>query len=241
MKTYATIPQIKAAARSRLPGKLNLTVTATIMYWTIYIIVLQMVLPASTGNAFLLMYYLLAFFLTQLLMGLFISGTAYMYMNIIYGQPAKLSDFFHGFKEQPNKAILLQLVMVLIGMAISIPVFLYEMFAGAYYTLPGELLLTALASVISFLVRLIYSQSFYLLQDFPERSVPELLKGSARLMRGHFLRLIRLTISFIPMFLLGIVTFFVPLLWFNSYYQAALAAFYQDLVSSGHQPTPGQS
>ena len=76
------------------------------------------------------------------------------------------------------------------------------------------------------------SQSFYLLQDFPDRSVPDLLKMSIRLMKGNKWRFFRMLLSFIPLTLLGIITLFIPLLWLHSYVETSLAAFYQDLIAA---------
>jgi uncharacterized membrane protein len=54
-------------------------------------------------------------------------------------------------------------------------------------------------------------------------------------MNGNKFRLFKLYLSFIPLILLGIITFFIPLLWVNAYMEASQAAFYQDLIAVSSQ------
>jgi uncharacterized membrane protein len=89
--------------------------------------------------------------------------------------------------------------------------------------------------IVNIFVSLTYSQSFFLLHDFPDRSAKELLATSRNLMRGNRLRLLYVNISFIPLYLLGIVSMFIPLLWISVYRYATIAVFYQDLIAkAGH-------
>ena len=92
-----------------------------------------------------------------------------------------------------------------------------------------------LGLIMSIAVKLVFSQGFYLLQDFPDKSASEILRISASMMRGNKLRLIKLYISFIPLILIGVAALFIPLLWVDVYMKSALAAFYQDCIVSAAQ------
>ena len=89
----------------------------------------------------------------------------------------------------------------------------------------------AIGLFIDIIVALVYSQAFFLLHDFPDRSAKELLATSRRLMRGNKFRLFYLNVSFIPLYILGAVSLFLPILWVSVYRYATTCAFYQDLIS----------
>ena len=84
-----------------------------------------------------------------------------------------------------------------------------------------------------FIFRLTFSQCRYLLLDFPERDWRTLLMQSARLMRGNKLRLFALECSFIPLFLLGFLSFGVAFFWIVPYMESTLANFFLDLMKNG--------
>lgn len=227
-ETWPSAATLKALAREKLLGKYNMTVIASLVYVSVYLLIITLIVPAGAGTPFL--YLQLAFIVVSLFMGVFVSGNAYMYLNLIYGHETRLGDLFHGFREQTNKAILLQLVFVLITLACDLPVLLYTLLLGERASNAIIYGLWVVMLLVAYLIRLSLSQSFYLLQDYPERPVRALLSASVRLMHGNRLRLFLLTLTFLPLALLCVITMFVPFLWLRSYYEAAKAAFYQDLM-----------
>ena len=233
MNGYKTNAALKADAREALLGQYNLTITASLVYFLIYSVVIWLVLPAGTTGLFNVLYTQTADIVLQLLTGLFAAGSAYLYLNITYGQQASLTDLFHNFREQPNKALLIQAAFVVISFVSSLPLLIYQLATGGRTHLLIEFALLCAASVIAMLIRLSISQTFYLLQDFPDRDVRELFRASRRLMQGQKMRLFLLTLSFLPLALCCVVTLFLPFLWLRSYYEATLAAFYKDLMSHG--------
>jgi uncharacterized membrane protein len=50
-------------------------------------------------------------------------------------------------------------------------------------------------------------------------------------MKGNKFRLFYLNVTFLPLYLLGCVTLFIPLLWVSVYRYATTCAFYQDLIA----------
>ena len=94
------------------------------------------------------------------------------------------------------------------------------------------LILFSLAAFFGVLsVRIRYAPHSYLLLDFPGLPAGTLLRGSARMMQGHRMRLFRLYLSFLPLYVLGVLSFGVARLWVNSYTHSAEAAFYRDLTA----------
>ena len=171
------------------------------------------------------------------------SGKAYLYMNLVYSQTISASDIFFGLRQHPEKAVILQSLFVVVNFLASIPAKLILFFfyrtqsPNLYYIL---LIVLACGTVVNIYVSLTYSQAFFLLHDFPERSAKELLLTSRNLMQGNRLRLLYLNLSFIPIYILGIVSLFIPLLWISVYRYASVAAFYQDLIAKAANTAPGQ-
>lgn len=75
-----------------------------------------------------------------------------------------------------------------------------------------------------------YRLSYYILADNPTMSATEVRKRSIELMRGNKWRLFCLEFSFIGWELLCILTLGILSFWVASYYNAAIAEFYQSLL-----------
>lgn len=91
-------------------------------------------------------------------------------------------------------------------------------------------LLTVVCAVIGMLLMLTYSQSYYLLLDFPDCSAREALRKSRDMMKGSKGRLFYIDLTFVPLMLLCVLTCGIGLLWLMPYMQATKANFYLDLV-----------
>ena len=224
--------QLKIRARVALRGNMGIAVLSGMLYGMIYLVVVSVL--GAGGFAVSAIWLRLSSILVSLLTGVFLSGFAYQNLRIVYGNKAQVSDLFHGFKEEPNKAIMIQTVFVAYSLVCSIPLVLYELMAGDTPDLVLSFALTMLSPALSFLATLPFSQAFYLLQDFPGRSVKELLSASIRLMEGQKMRLFLLTLSFLPLYMLSGMLMFIPLFWLMPYYRATRAVFYQELVGREH-------
>ena len=233
MKHYKTSAELKATAREQLLGKYGTTIGAALLMLLISLFLSSFALmEVNPDNLASVILYRVILFLLELFMGVLVSGNAYMYMNVVYGQPVTVSDLFFGFRQHPDKAILIQLAFSVTDLACSLPGIIYDTVSGSSYRTLFSVLIELAFFFVYLVVALMLSQSFYLLQDFPDRSVPDLLKMSIRLMKGNKWRFFRMLLSFIPLTLLGIITLFIPLLWLHSYVETSLAAFYQDLIAA---------
>lgn len=74
-----------------------------------------------------------------------------------------------------------------------------------------------------------YAMTPYILDDYPDIEQGEALKVSEEMMKGHKARLLRLHLSFLGWWILGLMSFGIGLLWVIPYRNVALAAFYDDL------------
>lgn len=214
---------IKATARERLLGNYGTIIAASIVVNIIYFVSMLTILQIT--NIFIS---LTTQIIVDLLFGVFISGRCYMLMNLAYGQPVTFGDLFFGFKQNPDKAILIQLIYTIASLILQIPQFLHV--AGLIpvtWMAIGTLVL--LIPYIIFAVAM--SQTFFLLQDFPDNSVRQLVRKSISVMRHNYIKYICFVLSFVPMMFIGVITFFIPLLWVEAYFNASRAMFYKEIIS----------
>lgn len=241
MNQYKSSADLKALAKEQLFGNYG-TLIATLF------IVGGVSMAASFLPSFLIgtnsivsvvIYYLVAFLLS-LFIGIFTSGQAFLYLKLICGQRISSGDIFYGFRSHPDKALLIQLVLTLVGYVCMAPPLIFSYFfrtTGNVKWMLSTSVAWVLAMAVSTIIGLMLSQSFFLLQDFPDYTAAELLKMSCRIMKGHKGRLFYIQLSFIPLFLLGILSCCIAFLWIVPYQNATLANFYMDLVAK-KQETP---
>ena len=247
MKQTKNAKALKAIAREKLIGHYGTTIGTMILYRFIALILVNIVSAAIVpANLLTYLVYYGATILVNLFLGVFDSGLAYLFMNLVYSQSVSTADLFHGFKNHPDKAILLHVPIAVVNTLTFIPLqVLSAMLLKDTRTtavidpryIIFAICISVVMTVVNIYVRLMFSQSYYILQDFPDKSSTEILKASMQMMKGSKLRLFSLYISFIPITLLGAVACFIPLLWVGAYSSASDAAFYQDLIAYSNSNT----
>ena len=237
MNNYKTTGQLRAIAKEQSLGKYGTLIGANIIILALQFFVTLFTSFASEGSIILFFINSIISLIVNILLGLLVSGKAYLYMNLLYSQPVSTSDIFFGMKQQPQKAVAIQALFAGVDFVIMIPIQL--LYAQYLSTKVDAYLLTIMiigivAVIAEVYVALTYSQAFYLLHDFPDRSAKELLATSRHLMKGNRFRLLYLYVGFIPLYLLGAVALFIPLLWVSVYKDASLCSFYQDLIATAN-------
>ncbi|RKM57788.1 DUF975 family protein [Butyrivibrio sp. XB500-5] len=225
--------ELKAIAKEKSLDKYGTLIFANILIFAIQFIVSALVTVSGPRNILLFCINELITLVISILVGILVSGKAYLYMNLLYSQAVSTSDIFFGFKQHPNKAVTIQALFVVVDFLVSIPgtVIFYLSRTNPSSGLLGVLFIfIVLGLIINVYVSLTYSQAFFLLHDYPDKSAKELLAYSKEMMKGHRFRLLYLHISFIPLMIFGVITLFIPLLWISVYRYATLTAFYQDLI-----------
>ncbi len=235
MNTYKTTTQLKGIAKEKSLGRYGTLIGANLLILAIQILAMTITTVSSGGSIILIVINSLISIIVSILLGLLVSGKAYLYMNLMYSQSVSTSDVFFGLRQQPQKAVLIQSVFVLIDFLVSLP---SQILLIRYQASPSDSAVSALIFALAFgliinvYVSLVYSQSFFLLHDFPDKSAREILSASRQLMKGNKFRLFYLNVTFLPLYLLGCITMFVPLLWISVYRYATSCAFYQDLIAN---------
>ncbi len=103
-------------------------------------------------------------------------------------------------------------------------VFLTLLLQGIY-----TLLWTLLLIIPGVIKGLAYSQTVYILKDFPDLSPNEAISRSREMMDGYKWHYFLFLLSFIGWFILSIITLGLFLLWLTPYMNSSMAAYYEQL------------
>lgn len=239
MNQFKSSAELKASAREHLLGHYGTTIGAFMIVGAItgtVSLTVGLLVDLSTIPGTIIYYAIM--FLVSVLTGLFSSGSAYLYLKLICGRPVSVGDLFYGFQLCPDKAITIQAWITLITYLSSLPQIIlnYMMLANVNLLdkmmslmLPYALSLI-LSGTVSVMLSLFYAQTYFLLHDFPQYTAKELLQKSRRLMVHHKGRLFYLYVSFLPLMLLGLLSWGLALLWVIPYMAATEAEFFLDLI-----------
>lgn len=238
MKQYKSSSELKAIAQTHMFGNYKAAIGAylcmNVMLLSINVIVNSMLPQNAAGNILSYAVYVIIMLLT----GIFASGNCYLYLNIACEKPALSTYIFYGFRNGADKAILLQLYIMLMEAISAVPLIVFYIM----YKLSSNkalMLLVGLGICILIIglvyVTIMFIPAFFLLHDFPNYTPVEILKKSYELMQGSFLRGLYLYISFIPMKLLSVLSLGVGALWVEPFIYATLAEFFLDLIKNNNR------
>ena len=242
MNSYKTTTDLKSAARELLQGKYREYIAAYITADLVLVLISMIassVLPTDTTWG--LIFDLAISFVMELISAVFLLGMIHYTMNICKGQPYKLSDVFYGFRSQPDKAIISKFLFILAELVCLLPAIL---FAALYYITENSLLMIVMSIflviglVAVIILHLTLHFVYYLILDYPDATIKELIVYSANLMRGHRVKLFYLYTSFLPLYVLGILSLGIGLLFVEPYVNVTIAEFYLDVFFIEEEKTP---
>lgn len=235
MKDYLSSTSLKSKAKGQLLGKYGI-LAGTYAVHALCVSALSGITSLFLNPVSVIEYiiYFAVSFLISIFSGLFSYGETYIYLKTSCGQQPVLSDLFYGFKQTPDRVIRVAVIFSLISYLLNLPVLLFsllpeEALLNGYGMLLFSLLIVFCA-VIGVILMLTFSQSYYLLLDFPDYSAGDALKKSSTMMKGSKGRLFYIDLTFVPLMLLCVLTCGIGFLWLMPYMQATKANFYLDLV-----------
>lgn len=254
MNHYKSCSELKGIAREKLRGKYGssmlvspimqfliafiISLPLELILWYIYILSTAVASangadPESAYSGALIIIYGIISIVITLLSGIVQIGIWFYYLNIACGKHSSLSDILCGFRWHFKKALSLTAIMFLIGIVCMLPDLFFTVLNAlepqSHWKICADIahILGYLASII---VDLYLSQSYFLLLDFPKTGVRDLLKLSCRIMKGHKGRLLYMQLSFLPLHLLCICSFFIGYLWVIPYMNMTRTLFFLDIM-----------
>ena len=257
MNHYKTFSDIKDKAKGHLTGRFNsaaianllpslftssVTFSITMLFTNIMTIIMVLQYGENTVNTasvatFTIISSILIYLISQLIgaiMGVFNTGIALYYLNISCGRKAKISHLFYGFQHIFKRSLTVSAVSTLINTLCLLP---YNVFLILYQTNGSTrwLICTLVTLVLGALIYLPFalslSQCHFLLLDFPKYSGSEVIRLSIRIMKGKKFKLFLLQLSFLPLHILGLLSFGIGSLWVTPYTNMTMALYFLDIMN----------
>lgn len=175
----------------------------------------------------------------SLFTNVFSVGYALFFLNMACRRRCEVSQLFYGFTWRFDKCLTLSGFFTVISLVCKMP---YQLCCSMFIQtrsmiwLMAALLLICVSIIVIALVSLLFSQCYYLMLDFPDYTVQQLLRSSMQIMKGHMGRLFYLQVSFIPLILLALLTCGIGMLWLEPYMQTTYACFFLDLMNPRKVP-----
>lgn len=254
---YMTYPQLKNSAKFRLAPFAGKLAGVTAIFFALRLIAGRFcALPGLFTDSFALraaisfLFMILAHIISSMLR----IGFHYLMLKLYCGRPVSIGDIFYAFTAQTKRALKLSAVMSLISALPLLPSYvlfqrvglslesiaLSSDFNASAASLPPEVMRLMTAALFCYtpvlllvtMFNLTYSQTYYLLLDFPSLSIKQLFRYNRFVMRGHKGRFFYIHVCLLPIFLIGgLFTCGIGLLWILPFLYAVETEFYLDLVT----------
>lgn len=234
MNQHLSSARLKAIAREQLLGHYGTAISAEMAALSIMFAasIICSALTDQTSAAGIAISYIISFIL-EMINGIFLFGLTRFYLNLICGQPCHAADIFYGFRSHADKAIAVRFFQLLLDTICILPallcLFLYAAKQSAW-----AFLLFCIFGVVggigTVIITLMYSQAYYIMLDFPSYSVKQVMSSSRRIMNGNKARLFYIAVSFIPYYLLSLLSCGIAMLWIVPYRKTVFTNFYLDLM-----------
>ena len=165
---------------------------------------------------------------------MFTCGICLYYLNVSTGRDAQTADIFRGFRENPSEVFKVSAFLLSPSLILSIP----ENIVSELYiqTSDPKWLYLSIAFFIAaaagaLYIHLTYGIAFFVMLDFPSYSAGRVLKISRQKMTGSRSRLFILDLLFIPMMILGILSFGIGLIWIYPVINESRTLFFLNLMN----------
>ena len=147
-----------------------------------------------------------------------------------------VGDIFYCFKHSPDKAIKIEFVLAIINAVCMLPsdilTWKYPLTSLTDYDEIAMMYsVTLLCMMVYVVITLAFTPVFYMMLDFPNYTVKDILKKSIEVMKGNKMRYFLLDLSFIPWMFGGFLTCGIGLLWIVPYMNMTSTNFYLDLMA----------
>lgn len=226
--------ELKAQARVVMIGRMGKAVGSMILYMIFVLIISELTsfsLPENKAAA--LIFSILVNFVVAIIVGVLQIGLKSIYLDMQFGNEAGIFSLFRYYRENQNSAVVISAFFALLDTVCSLPVLAVLIFQETQSVLTLPLVLVLLVrTVAQFLVRTLFFPVQYLLMDYPEMLPSAIIRTGERLMRGRRIDYIKLSLSFIPMHLLGLMSMGVGTFWVLAYQNCTYAAFYKDMITA---------
>lgn len=236
MNIYLCSADLKDKAKDKLTGHFGFLIGISFIIGFINFFasfILSLIVPVTSNTSYIISQCIQ--FILVTFIGVFDVGVTLVYLKYASGNNnVSLTDIFYGFSHNIQRSLFISLVFnavsLILSLSYSIPYRIYLMTGDQTY-LYIMFPILAVALLIYVPLSLTLSQCYFLMMDFPGKSATEIISLSAKVMKGHYLHLFYIEVSFIPLVLLGIVSV-IGMLWINPYMKMTYTNFFFDIMKT---------
>jgi uncharacterized membrane protein len=258
---YKSNSELKYLARMQMGRHMGILIGAALLNTIISYLAVDIfsyIISTDTTVGFIMNY--VVTFIVQVLVSVLDLGLVFIYMKTACNMKSSMGDLFFGYRHHFLRAIKIGLILAVISSICMIPAqiatsqFVDILDNNAFFNsfmLGGNLdsydllesytvlssammkyyLIMLVSFLVSFVLKLPFFPAYYMLLDFPNQSVTEILRKCFEVMRGNMFRVIWMYASFVPLMLLSVFTLGIGLIWVIPYMKMTAANFYLDLMS----------
>lgn len=231
---YKTSAQLKSISRNKMLGQYGVAIGAAILMKSIEYFATSIGVGAlDLSSAMGYVMYFGVVIIISLISSVFMFGEMSIYLKIACNVQAGIGDLFSGFKLHPDKPIIIKLIfMIISAVCYLIPGIMFVIYtgnnsAGLFAT---ACILFAVSTLIVMYFHLCFALVYYLVLDYPQLNVGEAFGKSQALMHGHRFSLLYICVSFIPLYMLSLLTLGIGNLFIGPYRKMTLTEFYLDIA-----------
>ena len=233
-KSDLTIKKLMEYARGQLIGKYSIAMIAALLPGIINYAVSALVPGGAYGQASTFLIGFFASVVINLLMGTLLYGQASVFLKLARGESLPLiSDLFIGFKQNVDKAILIQAPFTLVSVICTLPSVaeFFGLINVPYEKQIGyDVILMIIQIVLILLVNLWLGMCYFIMVDHPDYDVKTVYSESIRLLKGNRLKYLLLHIAGLPLYIAGLLACCVGMFWAKSFMETVRANFYLMLI-----------
>lgn len=227
--------ELKRIARENLTGHYKTPMGAFLMASLITLAIelpFSMLLQNEYATTFQnILYYVVDFLIT--LLGMVLSvGVSGIHLRLARRQEVMVSQVFGPIKTRPDRYLIAGFFMLVLTFLAVLPLGIgtaLAILSPSAQTIGRAVALGVLSVILLAYVELKLSLVFFLMLDDESLSPMSAFRQSASCMKHQMGRLLYLELSFIGMYLLGIISLGIGLLWVIPYRTQTLTQFYLDV------------
>ncbi len=221
--------ELKLQARTKLKGHFTGLALMTLVYMIILTIceLIPSFCFSDTSKMMFFIMYMIASFLLEVIGSMFAIGISRGALCSVRGEEFTFSDILYAFKNSSTPFLEAQMIISDISILLQLPIiyldYIYDFGLIIYYALVYSVAL--IATLLTLHLRFIV----YVIIDNPDYTIKEALAETISITKGNYIRILKLAISFIPLYILGVVTLMIGYLFAMPYADAARAVLYEEI------------
>ena len=173
-------------------------------------------------------------FITEGFLNMFKISLYKYFIELNHGSLSKTADVFFGFSCRVSKHLSCSFFFSMLYMImVFVPTQIFDRIThstGKHYLL-YSFIVYSVAYLVYMLIQIQFMPVYFIAIDFPDKSFGDCLLILIWLTSGYRRQLTRLMLSFIPIYILGILSFGIGLLWVIPYMYSSYASFYLNLTN----------